>query len=229
MIREHRSTLAADGTFGYRVHMNHDESIVQITLTAEQLSAVALSTIRAAIGDVKYQYLSGPITGGKRFLDWHRTKGWVLSNAEYRRERRLAVVEPNIDAVQAAAQSERAAGRNTIEPGSFEADFKEWGQKEFLDFWEKVIEEHAEFVRFMDGWAYSAGCTYEYLCALRCALKTCDMQGEDLGPKRALELIDVALADIWTQLDVNSRRNAPLAELYDKILASREDISVLAG
>lgn len=200
----------------------------QITLTAEQLASVALSTIRAVIGDVKYQYLSGPITGGRRFLDWHRSTGRSLSDADYRRERATAVVSPNIADVQAAAKAEREAGCNTIEPGSFEADFKQWGQKEFLDFWERVIEEHAVRVRFMDGWTYSAGCTFEYLCALRCGLKTCDMQGQALRPDKALPLLDAALADIWAQLDDGDRRNAPLAELHDKILAYREEIGALA-
>jgi len=206
-----------------------DDPNARITLTAEQLTAVALSTIRAAIGDVKYQYLSGPITGGRRFLKWHCTTGRDLSDADYGRERAAAVVRPNIADVQAAAKVERKAERNTIEPGSFEADFPQWGQKEILDFWEKVIKDHAASVRFMDGWAYSAGCTFEYLCALRCGLEALDMKGQPIGPDHALHALDDALTEIRGQLDAGGRRNAPLAELHDKILAYREEIRALAG
>lgn len=229
MIRQHGSTLAAGGALGYCVDMIIDVPEAQITLTAEQLAAVALSTIRAVIGDVKYQYLSGPITGGKRFLEWHCTTGRGLSDADYRQECRTAVVNLNIAEIQAAAKKEREAGCNTIEPGSFEADFKQWGQKEFLDFWEKVIKEHVACVRFLDGWAYSSGCTFEYLCALRCGLKTCDMHGEALGPDKALSLLNVALSEIWTRLDDGDRRNAPLAKLHDKISGYRREVRMLAG
>lgn len=201
----------------------------QITLSAEQLAEVALSTIRAAIGDVKYQYLSGPITGGKRFLKWHCSTGHNLSDEEYKSQRDVAVKSPNIIDLKIAAVAERLAGNNTIEPGSFEADVKNWGQKEFLYFWQKVIEEHAGCVRFMDGWAYSAGCVFEYYCAMRFGLRTCDMQGNDLGLDKALPLLDVALDDIWAHMDVSIRRNAPLAELYDKILGLRMTIAELQG
>jgi hypothetical protein len=201
----------------------------QITLTAAQLAVVALSTIRAVIGDVKYQYLSGPINGGRKYLDWHLTTGRGISEPDYKRAREVAVVFPNIADVKAAAKAEREAERNTIEPGSFEADFKQWGQKEFLYFWEKVIEEHAACVRFMDGWAYSAGCAFEYLCALRCGLETCDMQGQALGPETALSLLDAALADIWTQADVDNPQDAPLIKLHGAICGYREEIGKFAG
>lgn len=200
----------------------------KITLTAEQLAEVALSTIRATIGDGKYQYLSGPITGGRRFLDWHCTIGHSLSDANYKQECQAEVVDRNIADILAVAKAERDAGRNTIEPGSFEAKFPQWGQKEFLDFWEKVIKQHAAHVRFMDDWAYSAGCAFEYLCALRCKLEPCDIQGRPLRPESAIQLLDAALTDISSQLNERASRNGAIANLYDKIFARREEIRAQA-
>lgn len=228
MIREHGSTLAAGGAFGYCVRMTLNAPDAEITLTATQLAGVALSTVRAVIGDVKYQYLSGPITGGQTFIGWHCSTGRNIPELEYKAAREMAVLRPNITAVQAAAKAERDAKRNTIEPGSFEADFQHWGQKEFLDFWEAVIEQHAASVRFMDGWEYSSGCTFEYHCARRYGLETCDMLGEALGPDRALPMLDAALADIGTKFDAGDSRDAPLARLHDGIRGYREKIVSLA-
>lgn len=208
--------------------MHSDASDDQITLTAEQLAEVALSTIRAVIGDVKYQYLSGPITGGQRLLTWHRETGRDIADPEYRLAREAAVIRPNIADIQCAAKAERNAGRDTIEPGSFEADFKEWGQKEFLEFWENVIERHAARVRFMDGWHYSGGCTFEYLCARRFGLDTCDMQGQALGPDKALPMLDAALAEIHARFDTNDPRDASVFKLHDTIQGYREEIASLA-
>ena len=208
--------------------MTLDAPDAQITLTAEQLAAVALSTIRAAIGDVKYQYLSGPITGGQKYLNWHLATGRGIPETDYKGAREVAVVIPNIADVKTAAKAERDANRSTIEPGSFEAEFPQWGQKEFLYFWEKVIEEHAARVRFMDGWAYSAGCAFEYLCALRCGLETCDIRGRVFGPDAALALLDAALAEIWRQSDADNPQDAPLIKLHGAISGYRKEIAKLA-
>lgn len=200
----------------------------EITLSAEQLADVALSTIRAVVGEARYQYLSGPITGGKKFISWYRETGQRISDAdEYRRARREQVIKTNIAAVIAAANRERSVGRFTIEPGSFE-DFAQWKQQHFYDFWEKVIHRHVSSVRFMDGWAYSAGCTFEYLCAKRSGVDTFDMEGKLLGRDRALLIINSALEDIWTQLNPDNPRNAPLVELYDNIWRHREGIREFA-
>jgi hypothetical protein len=208
--------------------MSLEESNGKIVLTGEQLAGVALSTIRAVIGDVRYQYLSGPITGGRRFLIWHEKEGRSLGKDSYKDARQLAVVKPNIADIQAAAKLQREAGRDTIEPGSFEADFEHWGQEDFLRFWEKVIEHHAAQVRFMEGWQFSSGCTFEYLCARKHGRETCDMDGGALAPDTAIELLDEALAEIAERFDFSDPRDEPIQRLHTKVLNYRGQVASLS-
>lgn len=200
----------------------------QITLTAPDIEAVALSTIRAIIGEVRYQYLSGPITGGRRFLEWHETTGRGISETEYRSAKGAAVVQKNIEEVQLTAKLERDAHRNTIEPGSFEAEFEHWGQEDFLRFWEKVIEHHASEVKFMNGWEFSSGCAHELLCARKHGRPTADMSGVQLTNEAALELLDKALNEIGAKHDPADPRDAEIAKLHAKITESREKLAGLA-
>ncbi len=208
--------------------MNTEIPNAEICLSSDALAEMALSTIKAAIGSTKYQYLSGPITGGRRFLDWHEAQGRELEGDDRRAARRAAVVQPNIDEVRSAADAERAEGRLTIEPGSFEAEHKLWQQPEFYSFWEKVITRHAGQVRFLDGWEYSAGCTFEYLCAAKNALPRLDATGADLPPARAIGLLDLAIADMGSRLRPEDARDKPIGDLRRDVARYRDEIAVLA-
>lgn len=207
--------------------MNAKDPNPEICLSSDALAEIALSTIRAAIGSTKYQYLSGPITGGRRFLDWHETHGRGMDGDARRVARQAAVVEPNIDEVRRAAEAERSEGRLTIEPGSFEAYHKLWQQPEFYSFWEKVIARHASRVRFLEGWEYSAGCTFEYLCAARNGLPRLDAAGSDLPPVYARGLLDGAMAVMGARLRPEDAGDKPLADLRRDVARYRDEIAAL--
>lgn len=195
-------------------------------ITNEDLTELALSTIRSVLGDVRYQYLSGPITGGCRVIEWHETVGRDIPADGYKKARR-ASVDLNIADVRAAAALERRSGRPTIEPGSFEANFPQWGQREFLAFWEQVIKHHASSVRFMDGWQFSAGCTFEYLCARRERHSTLTMAGGPLEPADAVSMIDEALVEIEERFDFTDQRDRAMAELHANIRSYRDLIEAV--
>lgn len=219
--------LPATDPFGYTVAMTEYALNTKILLTALELQGVAVSTIKAVIGDVRYQYLSGPITGGRRLLDWHDAVGRRLPQADYKDAKESGVVRENIAVVQAAAQHERAAGRNTIEPGSFEANFDHWGQDDFLRFWEEVIANHSSHVRFMDGWQFSSGCAIELLCARTHDRPTYEMNDQILTNARALALLDEALAEIGGRYDPASASDGEIAKLHAKISRSRAAVAAL--
>lgn len=218
--------LPATDLFGYTDAMTLETLNKQIVLTAFELQGVAVSTIKAVIGDVRYQYLSGPITGGRRLLDWHDAVGRVLPEADYKAAKQCGVVKENIAAVQAAATHERNAGRNTIEPGSFE-DFEHWDQDDFLRFWEEVIANHSSHVRFMDGWQFSSGCAFELLCARRHDRPSYAMNGQILTNEMALTLLDEALVEISGRYDPMSVVDHEIARLHAKISSSRAAIAAL--
>jgi len=198
-----------------------------IAMSSGQLAAVALSTIRSVLGGERCQYLSAPITGGPRLLDWHRRIGRGLPDRERSAGRSLAVTRPNIDDVIRLAEEQRSAGRRTIEPGSFEADFPQWGQPEFYAFWNVVLERHADRATFADGWNFSAGCTFEYLCAVRHGLPTVDIRGKAIDPDTALGLIDEALSTIDSHWLREDPRDGSLAALYEGIGLQRRAIAAL--
>jgi hypothetical protein len=195
-----------------------------ITLSCDDLQKVVLSTFAAVCLDADFQYLSGPVTGGKRFHKWYVEEGRALPVADYAALRKTAVLTPNIDAIITVAQRERRDGRATIEPGSFEADFDAWGQAEFYALWDRVIERHAARVKFMDGWEFSAGCVFEFQRALRYGKPTVDMLEQPLTRDRALALIDSAVT--WMKEDVVITNPADkLAELVGKIEGFMTDIA----
>lgn len=219
--------LPATDPFGYTGTMTEDTFNKKIVITARELQGVAVSTIKAVIGDVRYQYLSGPITGGRRLLDWHDAVGRRLPEADYKDSKESSVVRENIAAVLDAARRERAAGRNTIEPGSFEANFDHWGQDDFLRFWEEVIANHSSHVRFMDGWQFSSGCAVELLCARAHDRPTYEMNDQVLTNARALALLDEALTEIGGRYDPASASDREIARLHAKISRSRAAVAAL--
>ncbi|SOB79418.1 hypothetical protein SAMN06297144_0538 [Sphingomonas guangdongensis] len=201
---------------------------MNIELTGEQLADVALSTLRAALGSERYQYLSGPITGGRRLLTWHLAEGRLLAAERRRNACRRAVIEPNIADLREEANRQRAAGIRTIEPGSFEADFVHWGQAEFLAFWDRVLERHASRVRFVSGWEFSAGCAFEYRRAAAHGLARVDVDGHELAPAAALDLLATALGRIDEAHDPADPRDEVLARLRDAIAFQTSLIAAIA-
>lgn len=155
--------------------------------------------VRAVCGTRRYDYLSGPITGGVRVRDaYDRTKnepsardgtGWFDQ-----------VKARNIEALLVRANAIRAdEGVVIIEPGSFEAGGLEgWGQREYLDLWEQVIAEHSQHVRFIEGWQYSSGCVVEFRCAKRHYRPALDEDGNEISQEEAARLVDAAIADLET-------------------------------
>ena len=161
--------------------------------TFEQQTQAIASMMRSALGAVKYDYLSGPITGGPRFVAWEKEVGSVLVDDEqtYRLLRQRQVINPNINDLIAAAKVFREKGKlNIIEPGSFESPNQLWTQNEFYRFWETVITDRADRVIFLDGWQTSVGCTYEYLCAVRYKQTTLDKDQNEINFEKAVKLID---------------------------------------
>ena len=193
-------------------------------LDQTQLRTMALSMVRSVCGSMKHQYLSGPITGGKRYIDACTT---ALHTPSKKLDRAAGVIEANAAALKVKAEKIRLEEMTpVIEPGSFEVGFPGWGQPDYLALWEKVIAEHASAVRFLDGWEYSAGCAFEYLCALRHEVPTIDEWGDDLNSDKALTLLADAIAEIRTTTDGGAleltRLLVQLVDHHNAIFAFKE-------
>jgi hypothetical protein len=170
--------------------------------------------LQSVLGSVRYDYLSGPITGGPRFIAWESGVGAALVAEQdtYSLLLRRQVIQPNVVDLQRHAEDLRKTGKQIIEPGSFEAPGGVWSQLEFYRFWEAVITEHANNVMFADGWHLSVGCTYEFLCAVRAGKNTLWQNEESLDPMAAVKLIQDSVAGIpQTTLRLERHRSRLLA------------------
>lgn len=184
----------------------------------EQVRAIE-SMLKSVLGNAKYDYLSGPITGGPRFVEWQKTVGELLSNDSdtYSMLLRRQVIGPNIDELKSLAKDMRDNEKFIIEPGSFESPSRLWSQAEFYRFWEQVITEHAERVLFSEGWHLSVGCVYEYLCAVR-GVKTCfDQNDKPLPVDEACDLIEKGVKDLDPKSPVLSKHRGRLEAMMEAI------------
>jgi hypothetical protein len=174
-------------------------------MTYADQRTLILSMLKSTLGDERVTYLSGPITGGKRFVEWHVAVGSKVADDDQRRSLcQSQVINFNILALQKLASDLRKQDIKLIEPGSFETPPLIWPQKEFYALWREVIQSHAKAVRCVDGWQFSVGCAYEYLCAIECTFPKIDTEkfdGAPLPPTEALELIKAA-SDSLTDSDV---------------------------
>lgn len=171
--------------------------MIDASASTENQRKMLLSMVRAVLGSQRYTYLSGPITTGRRFVEWQRSHGSAITDEDqWRRERVTAVIIPSCDALYAEAERLRASGRHVIDPGSFETGDRLWQQSDYYELWDHVITEHASDIRFVDEWAFSAGCVLEYGHALKYVRPAYTVHGEILSKEAALAQIAEAVADL---------------------------------
>lgn len=172
------------------------------------------SMLKSVLGGAQFEYLSGPITGGPRFIKWQRDVGDSLSSDKdtYDLLFKRQVFEPNISELKSKAELLRKKGNAIIEPGSFESPNQRWSQGEFYRFWEQVITEHAQKVIFSEGWHLSVGCLYGYLCAVRSG-KQCLAENFSALP------VDAACEQIRSSVNVLPSDSARLETLKSRLLA----------
>lgn len=138
-------------------------------------------------------YLSAPLTTGPRLVAWRRDVSPELSESSvaYRQAFRQSVFEPNKVAARECAQRLRSElAEPVIDPTAL-PDQPGWHQNDYRLFWGCVIERFVSRVVFMDGWATSDGCSYEFLVAAR---SRCEILDAGLAPLTLQAGID-AMAD----------------------------------
>lgn len=186
------------------------------------------SMLKSVLGGARFEYLSGPITGGPRFIRWQQAVGDSLSSDKdtYDLLFKRQVVEPNIAELKLKAGAMREEGVALIEPGSFESPSQRWSQGEFYRFWEQVITEHAQRVIFSTGWHLSAGCLYEYLCAVRSKKECVDESFGALPAKAACALIRAGVSSLTNnsgRLETLKSRLCALANAIEFEAAEKAD------
>ena len=185
------------------------------------LRRTILSMVKSICGSQRYEYVSGPITGGIRLVELALASHAAepLGNDQIVSE----VLKPNLSAIMTMADRiRRDEGVLLIEPASFEADVEGWGQADFLALWDEVIEKYTSRVRFIDGWQYSSGCAFEFHSAVFHGVKMVDMAGRPLTMLQAIMLLDQAIDQIDSY---RTGSISTLTELGLKLRVQRDRIS----
>jgi hypothetical protein len=152
---------------------------------------------RSAFGSTRVAYLSGPITTGRRFIDWWRGGGHALApdSEDYRSALRAQVIQPNEAAIKLAAELLRARHPEpVVEPATLFVSH--WSQQDYLTLWEQFITDHASRILLMDGWEFSAGCASEFCRAHLDGVPTARIDGTPVVPRDGIAAICRALAEV---------------------------------
>lgn len=90
----------------------------------------------------------------------------------------------------------------------------EWGQHDYLSFWETLIKTRISEVWFNENWQYSNGCTFEFMAAKAAGLPTFDPVGGIISSAEGQTTIFRAIEVLGKQ-NIDTRK---LEEHSQKIL-----------
>jgi hypothetical protein len=142
-------------------------------------------------------YVSGPITTGRRFVEWYSKFGHTFSpnSTEYRTALREQVVRANEqDILHYAKQFRTLAKGVVIEPTSLRIE--NWSQADFHRFWGLVIQRYCSHMVVLDGWQYSVGCAVEFRRAIDHGVCVQSTSGEKFSAAEGRKLVRNAAADL---------------------------------
>lgn len=163
---------------------------------ASEQQAIILSMADCFTRDEKAVYCSSELTTGIRLytacLDNGTTDRYTLADKlskEWLRDKVFKVNEA--EANKFASTIQQKCQRTTISPAALFVP--EWGQHDYLSFWDTLIKTRIREVHFNENWQYSNGCTFEYAAATQAGLPTFDKDGLTLAPGQARQLIRQAM------------------------------------
>ena len=158
--------------------------------------AIILSMADCFTRDEKALYCSSELTTGIRLytacLDNGVTDRYALADKLGKDWLRDNVFKLNeTEANTFASHIQRKYQHTTISPAALFVP--DWGQHDYLSFWETLIKTRISEVHFNENWQYSNGCTFEFTAATKAGLPTFDKDGSVLTVEAASQLIRQAI------------------------------------
>lgn len=165
------------------------------------------------LNDADAIYCSSELTSGKRLYDELRKHG-LKGSSELKKKFGEAWFEKNIFDVNTRFANEFAAsvrakqtdGTPVITPAPFSV--KDWGQPEYLAFWEELIHTRIKAVCFNKKWEFSNGCTFEFAVAQQACIPTFDYAGNPLG-------LEIAIASVGEAIEQLEKDGFDIAKLQE--------------
>lgn len=143
-------------------------------------------------------YVSAPLTSGRWSAEWRQNHGACLDtgSAEYAAAFEREVIDRNRrNAATVVAEQRVRCHGPVIDPTLFPTQ-PDWTQDDYRRLWAKIIERYAVRVVFVDGWAYSSGCAYEFLVARAHGIETVDQREQPLPVDVGMETIRRAIGEL---------------------------------
>jgi hypothetical protein len=132
------------------------------------------------------------------------------------------VKRANEQAAKSFSASVRATQNNgTIVINPAPLFMSDWGQPEYLAFWDELIRTCVKEIRFNKDWQFSNGCTYEFTVALdEGGIVALDSDGNSLAPDKAIS--DVEAAVRW--LEAQGLSEEPKAKTLRKNFGRLQEV-----
>ena len=169
-------------------NLNKTKIYSQINKVAAQLECIIDGPIA--------NYVSIPISSGKRFVTWYKKTGkdlLQLGDDIYRTELYNCVIKQNTSAAITKIRAIRDKIDGVlIDPTKLE--FLEWEQDEYRYYWGKVIEKYVKRAIFFDGWEFSNGCSFEFLKAMQLNLECVNENLVKIDLKSALKMLNESIS-----------------------------------
>lgn len=176
--------------------------------TPEDTQKIILSMADCFTREEKAVYCSSELTTGIRLytacLDNGVKDRYALKDKkgqEWLRDNIFAVNETEANKFADFVQQKRQ--HTTISPAALFVP--EWGQHDYLSFWDTLIKTRIQEVWFNEHWQYSNGCTFEFMAATEAKLPTLDQDGNTLSVADARTLIQQAI-EFLTASGIDTRK-----------------------
>lgn len=195
----------------------------------EPLSAIR-QIWKSAFGSQRVAYLSGPITTGRRFLEWWTAAGSRIpkDSSAFAAALREHVIAPNEAHLKAVAETLRIKlPEPVVEPASLFVS--QWSQNNYLELWEQFITDHSSRILLMDGWEFSAGCASEFCRAHLDGIRTEMVDGTPVVARDGIATIRRALSEVSALETVPNYLAETLKRTADRLASTLPSIVFVPG
>ena len=191
-------------------------------LTNNAFETTLLSAFSSVVVPNTAIYAAVPVTSGRRLWmlaqqlgvsDLHEVA--KLAPDPYNKE----VLSPNSFYAREFTSAARKRHTLVIDPSCLIV--AEWNQDQYWRFWERIIIKYAKAVLLSDEWAFSRGCVYECMFAIKNSIPVLSAQDHELTIN---ELRDVALKAIRERESLGIK-----AGFLDEFIQVTHEISAKKG
>lgn len=166
-------------------------------LQIEQQQEVLLQAWACLYSPKSVLYVSGPMTTGRRFVDWYSSMGrsFRVNSRRYNAEHKKYVLDPNSKDIRFVAKRIRLATRRpVVEPTGLK--LSGWSQSDYAKLWVEFIRRFVDEMIMLPGWEYSVGCSREIATAFAADVNITTAEGEPISLPFTIYRLGIAVKEL---------------------------------